>query len=1223
MSEKDIQRLPHNQQNRQVEESVSSSQMNESDASQMMARQNQYPGNPYSQIQVLMAPPLNPMFNQQMRNNYYPYGPVHFAPTQNIGVPGEPYLTSLSVPQMNSIQISRPDPNGISLSNDNTYHSLAVMPPPMNQDLLPMDESLNLPIMNNDQTRKRKRTVWNEPNQEIDKTPISYYPQENVDSIQSSILATSYLSQQQESKVLKLFETLDKDNYRLTDQFMQEAVSRMMSHDNRGNSYKMDPPSVSYIHQLLKHNIYLKSREPYIPDNSKKNIDNETYNRYFMSCVIAMPSNDETLLMNQRMLTEDIENQHLLDKDYEYKEKRKYTTNQLQWAVNATTKGLSTREAARQAHVPRSTLHDKIHTQRSTKPGKPTVLKNDEEAILATFVTLLDSQGIRIPREDVKKLVMGMLPGERGHPFKDDGPHRHWFRGFYKRNPQIMQFRSQSTPIPRTRLKQEQMDQFFEEVQRLRDENLVVIAAQRPQYARLDRTGFHFNIPTDPISINPISYSSLPTTTSTTLSSIPASIPYSSHSQQNTNYISQDNTLNTPNNLEKSSIETLHVSQQSTSLSLPGVLPSSLTTDPTDPNASTNNNNPNNNPTAPSSSSSPPTTTHPSLLTMSSIRSSSMRKKWSQETLFWAIDQITAGNIGIKEASERTNIPVATLRSNLKVQTVPGKRGPPTVLTEVEELALERFLIKLDDWGYKANRESLSKLVMDIVAQDGREHPFKNDGPHRHWFQGFYRRHSILDARRRASGTSLSRQDAPPELMKRFYDDLADVKQQYSTDDSNGSLKGKKSKLIANTPLDTVRNDLSDENRDDMGLGVISDLKSLGKKGGRPKLPLFSVQPCRQRFRTIEIMQYIRDFALQHDENVDDILWSLLIQRVKGSGYKEIGDMLQQLCKRWSDEIQICRIPISQAYEDVTNTTNTSNTLNTSNSLTNPSNSTLPPPPSPPSSSQNPLLEPSLLPHDLLVSSLTNPLSSNKPQDSLTNEDSDSPNDSNNSNNNSNTVSHHNITEDLQETLHPSLFDALNGTVNNSISNSLRNTMNNSLENSMTATLPPGLQNSMNNSITNSITNSMNNSMNNGMNNGMNNTMNSINNSISNAIQNTMNSSLNASIPTELSSSMNRDMNPSLSLPSVSLLNNTISGLGNSLNSSISNSMETNNDNNNNTNNNHSPNNSNNNNNHSNSNNNHSNSNNNHSPNDNNNSNSPNNSPNNNNNNNEDQTTRV
>ena len=278
--------------------------------------------------------------------------------------------------------------------------------------------------------------------------------------------------------------------FRLTDQFMQETIVRITNGDSRSHAYKADPPTFSYIHQLLKKSAYFKNKDLYLNDPSKKPIDNETFNHYYMNYIIAMPPTDETYYSTQRVLPDTTDAAATIptattilpsttptasapvEKDFEYKEKRKYTNSQLQWAMNATSKGVSAREAARQAHVPRSTLHDKIHNQRSSKPGKPTVLRSDEEVILATFVTLLDGQGIRIPRDDVKKLVMGMLPGERGHPFKDDGPHRHWFRGFYKRNPQIMNHRNQSSPIPRTKLKQEQMDQFFEEVQRLRDESI-------------------------------------------------------------------------------------------------------------------------------------------------------------------------------------------------------------------------------------------------------------------------------------------------------------------------------------------------------------------------------------------------------------------------------------------------------------------------------------------------------------------------------------------------------------------------------------------------------------------------------------------------------------------------------------------------------------------------------------------------------------------------------
>ena len=91
--------------------------------------------------------------------------------------------------------------------------------------------------------------------------------------------------------------------------------------------------------------------------------------------------------------------------------------------------------------------------------------------------------------------------------------------------------------------------------------------------------------------------------------------------------------------------------------------------------------------------------------------------------------------MSMKDAAERTGIPIATIRNHCRNPNMEARRGPPTVLTELEELALERFLLKLDDCGFKANREELAKLVMQLVSRDKRQHPFKEDGPHRHWFQ--------------------------------------------------------------------------------------------------------------------------------------------------------------------------------------------------------------------------------------------------------------------------------------------------------------------------------------------------------------------------------------------------------------------------------------------------------------------------------------------------------
>lgn len=280
-------------------------------------------------------------------------------------------------------------------------------------------------------------------------------------------------------------------------------------------------------------------------------------------------------------------------------------------------------------------------TVKNARPGKPTVLTADEEAILADFILRLEEKGIRLPREDVGKLVLGILSTlGRPHPFKEDGPHRHWFNGFFKRNPSIMRSRQNSNSIPREQLKEEQINQFLNEIKRLDLNGALHFAAHHLSYSSLDETGYHLNVNQEMVA-----------------AAVPA-------------FISTHNPMPPP----------------------------------------------------------PP----PPMNVEGGEKK--YRKTWTSEQLKWAVDEVVNGRATIKDASDRSGIPVATIRNHCRNPQMGARRGPPTVLTATEELALERFLLKLDDCGYKANKEELGKLVMEIVNSDKRPHPFKEDGPHRHWF---------------------------------------------------------------------------------------------------------------------------------------------------------------------------------------------------------------------------------------------------------------------------------------------------------------------------------------------------------------------------------------------------------------------------------------------------------------------------------------------------------
>lgn len=296
-----------------------------------------------------------------------------------------------------------------------------------------------------------------------------------------------------------------------------------------------------------------------------------------------------------------------------------------------------------------------IVQSRSHKPGKPTVLTADEERILANFIIQLEKKQMRIPREDVGKLVMGILrTTNRSNPFKEDGPHRHWFNGFFRRNPDIQNARKMASPVSREQLKEGQINQFLEEIKRLSSNDLIPYAANNLQCATLDDTGYHFNLNQD------VAMGSVP----------PSSTP---------------SFMNSSVQVGKTAIPSTPVM-----LDLPK-------------------------------------------------EEKTRQRSWTSEQLAWAIEEVNSRRQTVKDVSNKTGIPVATIRNHCRNPTMGARRGPPTVLKPIEELALERFLLKLDDCGYKANKEQLGKLVMALVTSDKRNHPFKEDGPHRHWFDVAFR----------------------------------------------------------------------------------------------------------------------------------------------------------------------------------------------------------------------------------------------------------------------------------------------------------------------------------------------------------------------------------------------------------------------------------------------------------------------------------------------------
>jgi len=90
-----------------------------------------------------------------------------------------------------------------------------------------------------------------------------------------------------------------------------------------------------------------------------------------------------------------------------------------------------------------------------------------------------------------------------------------------------------------------------------------------------------------------------------------------------------------------------------------------------------------------------------------------------------------AGGMGVKTASRKFGIPKTSLLDRVKgrVNVEILRSGPPAVLTEAEEKVLVQHVINCGKMGYPLDKKDLKRLVCDIILEDGRPNPFKENRP--------------------------------------------------------------------------------------------------------------------------------------------------------------------------------------------------------------------------------------------------------------------------------------------------------------------------------------------------------------------------------------------------------------------------------------------------------------------------------------------------------------
>jgi hypothetical protein len=124
------------------------------------------------------------------------------------------------------------------------------------------------------------------------------------------------------------------------------------------------------------------------------------------------------------------------------------------------------------------------------------------------------------------------------------------------------------------------------------------------------------------------------------------------------------------------------------------------------------------------------------------------KNNWTEIQLAAAMDAVQQGKLSVRGASTKHGIPRSTLHDHLSGTSTKRYGGPSTVLTAEEEKEIVRSCLVMQEFGFPLNRELVSRVVKDFLADRDRSSLFTQGIPGRSWWSGFFRRHPQLVERK-------------------------------------------------------------------------------------------------------------------------------------------------------------------------------------------------------------------------------------------------------------------------------------------------------------------------------------------------------------------------------------------------------------------------------------------------------------------------------------------
>lgn len=115
-----------------------------------------------------------------------------------------------------------------------------------------------------------------------------------------------------------------------------------------------------------------------------------------------------------------------------------------------------------------------------------------------------------------------------------------------------------------------------------------------------------------------------------------------------------------------------------------------------------------------------------------------------------ALEAVRKRGFSALAASKEFKIPPTTIRRKLKLEPdapLETTKGPPTILSKVEEDSLVTWVLFMSRNGYPVTRQQVLDSVQIIVTRSKKVTPFTNGRPGKHWYYAFLQRHPQLRSR--------------------------------------------------------------------------------------------------------------------------------------------------------------------------------------------------------------------------------------------------------------------------------------------------------------------------------------------------------------------------------------------------------------------------------------------------------------------------------------------